>query len=92
MTAAPGISRPSAAVASVAPGASGPAPAANGGAPAAEKQGGEFPRRITLNITSAMTLSLERLRRRMKLKEAVIARIGLMTYLAANDPHYHEDD
>jgi hypothetical protein len=67
-------------------------PTANGGSPEAQKQDGEFPRRITVNITTAMSVSLERMRRRMRLKEAVIARIGLMTYLAANDPQYREDD
>jgi hypothetical protein len=92
MTAAPGIPRPSGTAASGAPGAPGPAPAANGGTPAARKQASEFPVRLTLNLTPAMQASLQRLRRRMRLKEAVIGRIGLMTYFAANDPHYREDD
>jgi hypothetical protein len=31
------------------------------------------------------------MRQRMRLKEAVIGRLGLMTYLATNDPQYRED-
>src|SRR5262245_45271945 len=52
----------------------------------------EFPNRITLNITPAMAASLGRLRRRMRLKEGVIGRIGLMTWLATQDREYREDD
>jgi hypothetical protein len=92
MTATPGIPRPSAAVASGTSGAPQQRPAANGGLPEAQKQDGEFPRRITVNITTAMSASLERMRRRLRLKEAVVARLGLMHYLAANDPQYREDD
>jgi hypothetical protein len=38
-----------------------------------------------------MAESLERLHRRLRLKEAVIARLALMSYLAQNDPQYRED-
>jgi hypothetical protein len=38
-----------------------------------------------------MAVSLERMRRRLRLKEAVIGRLALMNYLAANDPQYRED-
>ena len=70
-------------------------PAPNGGAPQAKPQRKavpeEFPIRISLNITPAMNNSLERMRRRTRLKQAVIARLGLMDYLARNDPQYRED-
>ena len=66
-------------------------PVANGSPPKAEKPPGEFPIRLSLNITSAMAVSLERMRRRLRLKEAVIGRLALMNYLAANDPQYRED-
>jgi hypothetical protein len=61
------------------------------GAAAEAKRPSEFPIRFGLNITPAMAESLERMRRRMRLKEAVIGRLALMHYLAANDPHYRED-
>jgi hypothetical protein len=91
MTADVGIARPSGASASGASAAPGPSPAANGGAPAARRQASEFPVRLTLNLTPAMHASLQRMRQRMRLKEAVIGRLGLMTYLATNDPQYRED-
>ena len=52
----------------------------------------EFPIRLGLNITPAMAASLGRLRRRMKLKEAVIGRLALMNWLASQDREYREDD
>jgi hypothetical protein len=67
----------------------------NGTSPEAKKQNSppsEFPIRLSLNITPAMAASLGRLRRRMRLKEAVIGRLALMHYLAAQDLHYREDD
>jgi hypothetical protein len=76
------------------PGAPNASPATNGSSPEVERRNSppsEFPIRLGLNITPAMAASLERLRRRMRLKEAVIGRLGLMTYLATNDPLYKED-
>ena len=67
-------------------------PAPNGGPAEARQQLGEFPIRLSLNITPAMAASLARLKRRMRLKEGVIARVGLMHWLASQDPHYREDD
>jgi hypothetical protein len=55
------------------------------------KPPGEFPIRIGLNITEAMAASLQRMHRRLRLKEAVIGRLALMSYLATNDPLYRED-
>jgi hypothetical protein len=52
----------------------------------------EFPIRLGLNITPAMAESLKRMRRRLRLKEAVIGRLALMSYLAQNDREYREDD
>jgi hypothetical protein len=72
-------------------------PAANGSptvaAPKKERKvvPSEFPIKLSLNITEAMAESLGRLHRRLRLKEAVIARLALMSYLAQNDPHYRED-
>jgi hypothetical protein len=69
-------------------------PGGNGTSPEAKKQNSppsEFPIRLGLNITPAMAASLERLRRRLRLKEAVIGRLALMHYLAAQDPQYRED-
>jgi hypothetical protein len=68
-------------------------PASNGASTEPKKRNsapGEFPIRLGLNITPAMHASLQRMRRRMRLKEAVIGRLGLMQYLAANDPQYRE--
>jgi hypothetical protein len=61
------------------------------GSAAEAKRPSEFPIRLGLNITPAMAESLERLHRRLRLKEAVIARLALMSYLAQNDPQYRED-
>jgi hypothetical protein len=69
-------------------------PGGNGTSPETKKQNSpssEFPIRLGLNITPAMAASLERLRRRLRLKEAVIGRLALMHYLAAQDPQYRED-
>jgi hypothetical protein len=66
-------------------------PGGNGTSPEAKKPPSEFPIRLGLNITPAMATSLERLRRRLRLKEAVIGRLALMHYLAAQDPQYRED-
>src|SRR5262249_22648854 len=62
----------------------------HGSAPA-KKKAEEFPIRISLNITEAMSASLARLHKRMRLKEAVIARLGLMHWLASQDHEYRED-
>jgi hypothetical protein len=51
----------------------------------------EFPIRLGLNITEAMAASLARIRRRLRLKEAVIGRLALMQYLASQDREYRED-
>jgi hypothetical protein len=70
------------------------APGPNGASAEAKKRNSppsEFPIRLGLNITPAMAASLERLRRRLRLKEAVIGRLALMHYLAAQDPQYRED-
>jgi hypothetical protein len=69
--------RPSPASGQVSPGPNGSATEA--------KRPSEFPIRFGLNITPAMAESLERMRRRMRLKEAVIGRLALMHYLAANE-------
>jgi hypothetical protein len=66
-------------------------PATNGAAAEAKRPPPEFPVRLGLNITPAMAESLKRLRRRLRLKEAVIGRLALMHYLATNDPQYRED-
>jgi hypothetical protein len=70
-------------------------PAPNGG-PAGVKQRtsppSEFPIRLQLNITPKMLASLERQRRRMRLKQAIVARLGLMQWLSSVDPEYREDD
>jgi hypothetical protein len=76
------------------PGAPNASPGANGSSPEVEKRNlppSEFPIRLGLNITPAMAASLERMHRRLRLKEAVIGRLALMTYLATNDPQYRED-
>jgi hypothetical protein len=71
-------------------------PAPNGGSPRAQKQrkaaAEEFPIRLSINITHAMNDALERMRRRTRLKQAVVARLGLMDYLARHDPQYRETD
>jgi len=70
------------------------APGPNGASAEAKKRSSsptEFPIRMSLNITPAMAASLERMRRRLRLKEAVIGRLALMHYLAAQDPQYRED-
>jgi hypothetical protein len=71
-------------------------PAPNGGSPQAQKQrkaaAEEFPIRLSINITHAMNDALERMRRRTRLKQAVVARLGLMDYLARHDPQYRETD
>ena len=65
--------------------------AANGG-PSEVGSGEEFPIRLgPINITPAMAASFERLKRRTRLKVGIIARLGLMHYLASQDPHYRED-
>jgi hypothetical protein len=51
----------------------------------------EFPIRLGLNITKAMAASLARMHKRLRLKEAVIGRLAVMQYLAANDPQYREE-
>jgi hypothetical protein len=69
-------------------------PGGNGTSHETKKQNSpssEFPIRLGLNITPAMAASLERLHRRLRLKEAVIGRLALMHYLAAQDPQYRED-
>ena len=66
-------------------------PAPNGRPAEVKKPPSEFPVRISLNITPAMAQSLQRIRRRLRLKEAVIGRLALMQYLASNDREYHED-
>jgi hypothetical protein len=66
-------------------------PAAGNGAKERKKVPSEFPVRLYLNITPAMAASLQRLHRRLRLKEAVIGRLALMTYLAQNDREYRED-
>jgi hypothetical protein len=71
------------------PGAPNASPGANGPSPEVEK--GEFPIRLGLNITRATAASLQRLHRRMRLKEAVIGRLALMSYCAMHDPEYRED-
>jgi hypothetical protein len=50
-----------------------------------------FPIQLRINITPAMNASLEQLSRRLLLPKGTIGRIALMTYLAANDPSYSED-
>jgi hypothetical protein len=68
---------------------------ANGASPQVKQPSegrSEFPDRLALNITPAMTASLERMRRHMRLKVAVVARLGLMEYLARHDPQYREVD
>jgi hypothetical protein len=67
------------------------ATAAKGGPVEGKKRIEEFPVRISLNITHNMAASLQRMHRRTRLKEAVIARLGLMDYLARQDPNYRED-
>jgi hypothetical protein len=74
------------------PGAPSATPAANGSPPAGPTRKPEFPIRLGLNITDAMAASLQRMRRRLRLKEAVIGRLALMNYLATNDPQYREED
>jgi len=94
MRAAPGYPRHPETPARASPGTPNVSPGANGSSPEAKKHNSppsEFPIRLGLNITPAMAASLQRLRRRMRLKEAVIGRLGLMTYLAANDQQYRED-
>jgi hypothetical protein len=49
-----------------------------------------FPVQFHIALTFPMKASLERLSRRLLLKEGVIGRIALMQYLAANDPQYRE--
>jgi hypothetical protein len=96
MTAAAAPARHVAESANASPHAPNTSPAPNGGSPQAQKQRKavpeEFPIRISLNITPQMNASLERMRRRTRLKQAVIARLGLMDYLARNDPQYREVD
>jgi hypothetical protein len=94
MTAAPGAARHPETPAGASPGAPNASPGANGSSPEVKKQTSppsEFPVRLSLNITPAMAASLERMRRRLRLKEAVIGRLALMNYLATNDPQYRED-
>jgi hypothetical protein len=56
----------------VSPGAPHASPGANGSPPAGQTRKSEFPLRLGLNITTSMAASLERMRRRLRLKEAVI--------------------
>ena len=72
------------------PGAPSASPGANGSSPET-KRPSEFPIRLGLNITEAMAASLQRMHRRLRLKEAVIGRLALMQYLATNDPNYREE-
>jgi hypothetical protein len=96
MTADVGTSRPVEATETASLHAPNASPAPNGGALKAKRQRKavpeEFPVRISLNITNSMLASLERMRRRTRLKQAVVARLGLMDYLARHDPQYHEVD
>jgi hypothetical protein len=96
MTADAAASRHIDAAAPASPHAPNASPAPNGGAPKAKRQRKavpeEFPIRISLNITVAMNDALERMRRRTRLKQAVIGRLGLMDYLARHDPQYREAD
>jgi hypothetical protein len=94
MTADVGTARPPSTPAGASPGAPHASPGPNGTSAEVKKRNSppsEFPIRLGLNITPGMAASLQRLRRRMRLKEAVIGRLGLMTYLAANDPQYREE-
>ena len=67
------------------------APGGNGTSPDVKKRSEEFPIRLSMNITEAMSASLKRLHRRMRLKEGVIARLALMHWLAQQDHEYRED-
>jgi hypothetical protein len=70
-------------------------PGGNGTSPETKKRDSrpsEFPIRLCLNITPAMAASLARLHQRMRLKEGVIGRLGLMYYLASQDREYREVD
>jgi hypothetical protein len=94
MTADVGTARHLETPARASPSAPSAAPGANGSSPEVKKRNAafsEFPIRLGLNITPAMAASLERMRRRLRLKEAVIGRLALMNYLATNDPAYRED-
>src|SRR5215831_21157796 len=89
-----GAPRPLETPARAAPGAPNPAPGANGSSPEAKRRNlppSEFPIRLGLNITPAMAASLQRMHRRLRLKEAVIGRLALMHYLASQDPQYREE-
>jgi hypothetical protein len=52
----------------------------------------QFPLQLKLNITLAMDASLQRLARRLRLPVGVLARLGVMQYLAQQDREYREDD
>ena len=66
-------------------------PVAGNGSHAGKRQSNiEFPIRLSLNITPAMANSLARISRRMRLKEGIVGRLGLMAYLQANDAEYRE--
>jgi hypothetical protein len=94
MSADAGTARHPEAPAKASPGAPNASPGANGSSPEVKKQNSppsEFPIRLGLNITPAMAASLQRMHRRLRLKEAVIGRLALMQYLASNDPHYREE-
>ena len=90
MTADVGTTRHAEAPAPASPAPPRPSVGPNGSAPA-KKKAEEFPIRISLNITEAMSASLKRLHKRMRLKEAVIARLALMHWLASQDQEYRED-
>jgi hypothetical protein len=80
--------------ANASPATPGVSPGGNGTSPETKKRDSrpsEFPIRLCLNITPAMAASLARLHQRMRLKEGVIGRLGLMFYLASQDREYHED-
>ena len=89
-----GTSRHVEASANASPATPGVSPAGNGTSPEAKRRKAtlsEFPIRLCLNITPAMAASLARLHHRMRLKEAVIGRLGLMYWLAQQDPQYREE-
>ena len=92
-TAAAATSRHVEAPANISPASPGVSPAGNGISPESKRRKAtpsEFPIRLCLNITPAMAASLARLHQRMKLKEGVIGRLGLMHWLAQQDPQYRE--
>ena len=91
MTADVGTARHPEAPAPASPAPPRPSVGPNGSAPEAKERPSEFPVRISLNITEAMSRSLARLHKRMRLKEAVIARLALMHWLASQDHEYRED-